>query len=94
LGRHGWRRGDSLTEENEVMAERFTEHLRQKAAGTWEGHIGTRSCGDWRWNACKRRAIRCSTRKSSAAAKPASVSAARTPWEVAIIVVTECREGG
>lgn len=28
-----------------MTAERFTEHLRQNAAGTWEGHIGTRLCG-------------------------------------------------
>ena len=68
-----------------MVAERFTEHLRQKAAETWEGHIGTSLCGDWRWNVCKRRAIRCSTRKYSAAAKPASVSPARTPWAVSIV---------
>jgi hypothetical protein len=49
--------------------------------------------------------IRCFTRKSSAAAKPASVSAARTQWEVSIvratnptaaievIVVIDCSQG-
>jgi hypothetical protein len=32
--------------------------------------------------------IRCFTRKSSAAAKPASVSPARTPWAVSIVRAT------